>query len=356
MAMSIETRAWIDQPTPEAVASYYRGMRRFWHPVLRQEDLPTGQPLGLELLGEPIVLAWMNGRVVAFQDLCRHFQARLSLGEIVDCDGQTCLQCSYHGWAYAADGAVRRIPQLEPGREIPVDARVPAYKVALKHDLIWVCLDENPVFSIPDFSELADEDFHAGPLRVYPPWQASAPRIIMGALDDTHFPWVHTGILGERSAPQAPDHKVWRDGQDLKVSYTIDQPRNLSTGAHDQAAQTDQITYTNTVSMPGVIRLVKTGLNEQVYVIWLATCPNRYNKTTTFWRIARNYDRDPVKDADYEQFEDHVRAQDKVIVESQRPWLLPPFWTKIELPLRPADLPLIEYQKWLQELEIAIEV
>ncbi len=48
-----------------------------------------------------------------------------------------------------------------------------------------------------------------------------------------------------------------------------------------------------------------------------------------------------------------VRAQDKPIVESQRPWLLPPFWTRIELPLRPADLPLIEYQRWLEELGIS---
>jgi vanillate O-demethylase monooxygenase subunit len=72
--------------------------------------------------------------------------------------------------------------------------------------------------------------------------------------------------------------------------------------------------------------------------------------------VARNYDRDPAHDQTYEDFEDQVRAQDKPIVESQRPWLLPPFWTKIELPLRPADQPLIEYQKWLEELEIAVDV
>ena len=354
--MVVETRDLFDHPSPEAVASYYRGMRRFWHPVLRREDLPVDRPAAVELLGERVVLAWMDGQVSAMQDLCRHFQAQLSLGELVTCDDQTCLQCPYHGWAYGADGRVRRIPQLNRGREIPADARLPVFPAAVRHGLIWVCLEHSPRFDLPDFPELERDNFHAGPLRAYPAWQASAPRIIMGALDDTHFPWVHAGILGNPDAPEPPDHKVWRDGQYLKVTYRMEQPRNLSTGSHPQGGRTDRITYENAVSMPGVIRLVKTGENGQVYVIWMATCPNRYNQTSTFWRIARNYDRHPDKDGEYEDFEDKVRAQDKVIVESQRPWLLPPFWTKVELPLRPADLPLIEYQKWLQELEIAVDI
>ena len=92
------------------------------------------------------------------------------------------------------------------------------------------------------------------------------------------------------------------------------------------------------------------------YAIWLATFPIRYNLTQTFWRVARNYDLDPARDQVYEDFEDIVRAQDKPVVESQRPWLLPPFWTRLEMPLRPADLPLIEYQRWLEELDIMLTV
>ncbi|HMR68080.1 MAG TPA: aromatic ring-hydroxylating dioxygenase subunit alpha, partial [Anaerolineae bacterium] len=76
----------------------------------------------------------------------------------------------------------------------------------------------------------------------------------------------------------------------------------------------------------------------------------------SYWIVARNYDLDPARDQSYEDFQDAVRAQDKPILEGQRPWLLPPFWTKIELPLRPADQPLIEYQKWLEELEIAVNI
>jgi vanillate O-demethylase monooxygenase subunit len=64
----------------------------------------------------------------------------------------------------------------------------------------------------------------------------------------------------------------------------------------------------------------------------------------------------PAFDAEFEHLQDTLREQDRRVVESQRPWLLPPFWTKTELPLRPADLPLIEYQKWLEELGVTVTV
>ena len=348
------------QPSEEAIQGYYEGMRPFWYPVLPSADLPEGRPVGVELLNEAVVLARLNGEVVAMQDLCRHFQARLSLGEVVQHEGQECLMCPYHGWLYNAAGQCVAIPQLAPGREIPREARVPGYRTQEKYGLIWVCLTEEPGFDIPAFPEFDDPAFHVGPLRTYEPWEASAPRVIMGALDDTHFPWVHEGLLGDRSRTDPPDHQVWREGRYLVARYTILQPRNVSTAdtAINESADNgklEEITYTNYVGIPNVIRLVKEGRSGR-YVIWLATLPNRYNQTTTFWRIARNYDLDPSRDSSYEEFEDQVRAQDKPIVESQRPWLLPPFWTKVELPLRPADLPLIEYQKWLEELGITVAV
>jgi phenylpropionate dioxygenase-like ring-hydroxylating dioxygenase large terminal subunit len=348
-----------DSPPSASIMAYYTGLRSFWHAVLRAEDLPEGQPKGLSLLGEQVVVVRLNGSVVAMQDVCRHFQARLSLGEVVEHGGEQCLMCAYHGWSYDQYGQCVNIPQLAAGREIPRDAQVPSYLVREQYGLLWVCLQAEPQFDIPDFPELDDPGFHAGPLRVYDPWQASAPRIIMGALDDTHFPWVHPGLLGDRAHTDPPIHRVERQGRYLVSRYDILQPKNVGASYIPGKGTGDELTrvsYTNYVGMPGVIRLVKVGEGSTCYVIWMATCPHSYNCTTSFWRVMRNYDRDPDRDSHYEDFEDRVRAQDKVIVESQRPWLLPPFWTKIELPLRPADLPLIEYQKWLEELGIAVDV
>ena len=39
-------------------------------------------------------------------------------------------------------------------------------------------------------------------------------------------------------------------------------------------------------------------------------------------------------------------------VDQQRPWLLPPLSSRLMLYVRPADLPLIRFQKWMEELGI----
>ncbi|GIK43953.1 MAG: (2Fe-2S)-binding protein [Chloroflexota bacterium] len=366
MVKQITARAYYDAPSDEAVDSFYNGMRRHWQPVLPAAELARGELKSVELLEEKILLTRLDGKLVALQDLCRHFQARLSNGEIreIENSGQ-CVSCRYHGWAYDASGQCVEIPQLVEGRDIPQSAQVPTYLVQEKYGLIWVCLEPEPKFDLPDFPEFEDPTFQVGPLRTYEPWAAAAPRVLMGTLDDTHFPWVHEGILGDRSHAQAPDHKVWREDRYLRVEFTTSQPKNAiveEDGKSGERPFVQDVDYSYHVGMPNVLRLVtihrpfQAQDEARVYVIWLATCPRKYNETDSFWRLARNFDVDPARDRVYEEFEDAVRAQDRPMVESQRPWLLPPFWTKIELPLRPADLPLLEYQKWLEELGIATAV
>ncbi len=58
---------------------------------------------------------------------------------------------------------------------------------------------------------------------------------------------------------------------------------------------------------------------------------------------------------EHERLQDTILEQDRPIVESQRPWLLPPEFTH-ELYVRPADQPLVAFQKWLAELHIPQEV
>jgi len=348
-------------PSSTSITAYYAAMRRFWHPVLRVEDLPDQAPIGVELLEEPLVLARLNGEIVAMQDLCRHFQARLSLGEISQIAGAgDCLMCPYHGWSYAASGQCVHIPQLASVRQIPTDAQVPCYRVAERYGLIWVCLDEQPLFDIPTIPALADAAFMTGPLRTYPTWQAAAPRVIMAALDDTHGPWVHGGLVGDRAYPEPPEHVVHREGQRLVVDVRMIQPENatIRENGHTNGSgpQFHEVILRTTVGIPNLIHfMIQATGSQQRTQIWQAVCPKKYNETITFWGSARNYALDqPVFDPVFEQMQDTLREQDKRVVESQRPWLLPPFWTKVELPLRPADLPLIEYQKWLEELGVTL--
>jgi vanillate O-demethylase monooxygenase subunit len=349
------------EPTPELIEQFNVAMRPYWYPVLPSSELPTGELRGVELLEEPLVLARLNGGLVALRDVCRHFQAQLSLGEICEIEGHgACIMCPYHGWSYAADGQCVDIPQLGPDRAIPRDARVAAYAIEERYGLIWVCLDDTPRFPLPSLPGLEDPSFLLGPIRSYQPWVASAPRVIMAALDDTHAPWVHGGLLGDRDYPAPPDHRVWRQDQYLRVEFTMLQPDNraIAEDSAEVGGVLREVRLNTTVSMPNVIHFVIQPVDRQgelTTIIWQAVCPRRYNCTDTYWGSARNYDRElPTWNDDFENMQDVVRAQDRRVVESQRPWLLPPFWTKIELPLRPADLPLIEYHRWLEELGITL--
>ncbi|MCU0902658.1 MAG: aromatic ring-hydroxylating dioxygenase subunit alpha [Tabrizicola sp.] len=348
----------IEAPSQQAISAFYDGMRPFWHPVLWESDLAEGKLLRVELLGVGIVLARLDGKVAALRDLCRHFQARLSLGEVVGLEGGEAVMCPYHGWAYGADGICKRIPQLAAGRQIPPAARVDAYRVSIRYGLIWVCMAE-PVYDIPDYPERDDPAFRTVTIVEKEASKTSSIRMIMGTLDDTHFPWVHEGILGNRDAPAPPDHTVWRDGRYLMLQYDTDQPPSLvstdMSAGGGLSKGSVKIRYTDHVGMPNVIRLVKDS-DAGRYVVWLATCPNSYNRTTNFWAFSRNYDLSPASDAAYESLSAHVRSQDKPIVESQRPWLLPPFWTGLEMPLTPGDKPLMAYQKWLEELGIVTRI
>ncbi len=332
------------------IEAYHSSLEPFWHPVLPSAELDKG-PIAVELLGRGLVLARLEGEASAFDDVCRHLGAALSGGQVVD--GGCHLRCPYHGWSYDRSGRCVDIPARR-GAAIPREARVRSYATREKYGLIWVCLDEEPEHEIPVLPEFDDPEVHKGPLRTYGPWRASAPRIVMAALDDTHFPWVHPGILGDPAHPEPPDHRVYREGEYLVSIYDMLQPANDTVSANGGAGALEKVTYTNYVTATS-IRLVKESA-AGVYVIWQVASPIAHDRSLIFSRQARSFDRDPARDPEYERLQDTILEQDRPIVESQRPWLLPPLSSRMMLYVRPADLPLVAFQKWLEELDIPQEV
>jgi vanillate O-demethylase monooxygenase subunit len=338
-------------PSEQAIEAYYAGMRPFWFPVLPSEEL-ADKPVAVELLGEWFALARLEGEAVAFDNLCRHLGAALALGDVV---GDGCyLRCTYHGWSYDKTGRCVDIPARR-GVSIPKGARVRTYPTREAYGLVWVCLDEEPRHDIPEFPEFDDPGFHREPLLTSP-WRASATRVVMATLDDSHFPWVHPGILGDRAHPEPPDHRVWREGDYLMSAYDVLQPdyeRLARDGGSDPEESSDDlytVRYTNYVT-PTTIRMVKSG-EIGTYTLFFAICPAAHDRTVLYGLRARNFDKDPANDREYVELQIKITEQDIPIVESQRPWLLPPLSARLALYVRPADLPLIEYQKWLEELGV----
>jgi phenylpropionate dioxygenase-like ring-hydroxylating dioxygenase large terminal subunit len=198
---------------PGVIGAYHAALERFWHPVLPAESL-SDAPVGIELLGRGLALARLDGEVAAFDDVCRHLGAALSIGEVV---GEGCfLRCAYHGWSY------------------------------------------------------------------------------------------------------------------------------------DKTGCRDYVTPTG-------IRLVKESA-AGTYVIWQVACPVSHDRSLIFSRQTRSFDRGEARDPEYERLQDTILEQDRPIVESQRPWLLPPLSSRIMLYARPADLPLFAFQKRPEEPHTLQEV
>ena len=64
--------------------------------VAKIEDLWSGEMLGLEVNGEPILLVNVDNRIYAYADSCPHQKSRLSEGTLTD----KILRCGTHHWEF----------------------------------------------------------------------------------------------------------------------------------------------------------------------------------------------------------------------------------------------------------------
>ena len=303
-----------------------------WHPVARFEELASGGPLAVRLLGEDLVV-WRSGDTVfAWQDLCVHRGTRLSLGRV---HGDR-LECPYHGWTYGTDGRCVLMP-AHPDQKPPAKACVRTFHTRVRYGVVWASLGGG-AGDVPRF-ELLDDPSHrvlmAGPYPV----RASGPRVVENFLDVGHFPFVHEGVLGDRSRPEIEDYEaeISLDGV-LATGVKVYQPDPYATG------QGSIVTYTHRVHRPLAASFIKHG--EHSFGMLLAVTPHEAVESTAWMWMAMNYE--PT--SEMVAFQDRIFAQDRPILESQRPELLP-LDLQAELHLR-SDRTAIAYRRWLRQLGV----
>src|SRR5215211_1654687 len=95
---------------PDTLAGQY--MRRFWHPVMRVDDLPPGRAKPIRVMSEDLTLYRGEdgtSHCVAFR--CAHRGTQLSTGWV---EGNN-IRCFYHGWVYDGSGqCVEQPAEPEP--------------------------------------------------------------------------------------------------------------------------------------------------------------------------------------------------------------------------------------------------
>lgn len=163
----------------------------FWTPVLPVAEIELA-PIAVELAGEALVLFRHSAdQFAAFLDRCPHRGVPLSCGQVTE-DG--CLECPYHGWRFAADGACTYVPfnSLNPAQRSKLSAvRLPTRVIA---GILWVFtgIENVPEPQLPLSLSEPDERY----VIHHEIWNAHWTRAIDISLDYLHIPFVHRNSFG----------------------------------------------------------------------------------------------------------------------------------------------------------------
>ncbi len=330
--------------------------RMLWHPVALSTDI-AAKPLAVQLLGEPVVL-WRDtqGLVHAWLDKCPHRGAKLSLGRVnSNAQGQSTLECAYHGWQFDGTGHCSLVPALPAF--IPPPAHCATTFLAQEaYGLVWVQLAHAQT-QLPLFAAQYDKHLrkvHCGPYEV----ATSAPRVVENFLDMAHFGFVHEGYLGARDATAQADYRVERTSHGIRATGC----RAWQPQSHVHASQGADVSYTYEVVSPYCAQLTKIpdiddalpgGKPAQWHEsIALWVCPVTPETSRVWFTMAV---------ADFEtpaeqllNFQNLIFMQDKPILESQSPARLP---LNIRAELHTAaDKASSAYRRYLQDSGITFGV
>lgn len=309
-----------------------------WHPIASLKQLSQKPLIGTRLLGEDILVWKLGDEYQVWQDLCVHRGAKLSLGEIKG----DCLKCPYHGWTYNAQGHCVLMP-AHPTQTPPAKAVVKKYLARERYGLIWACLG-TPSNDIPRFPEGENPAMGQAVCGPFEHIRAHGPRLIENYLDAAHFPFVHEGVLGDPKYPELGEFEV-RITQNGVESDPIEvyQPNPYGGSA-------GKVTYTYHAFRPLCGHFTKhmpTATNGMMLVV---TPHDELDSTGWFVVATTAVTDDEVLERDYTPRIAQIFEEDRAIVESQRPELLP-LDLQAELHLR-SDRVAIAYRTWLKQLGV----
>jgi phenylpropionate dioxygenase-like ring-hydroxylating dioxygenase large terminal subunit len=305
-----------------------------WFAVAWSREILPGQPAARRLLGADLVL-WRSAEGIhCWRDLCIHRGAKLSLGKV--CAER--LVCPYHAWEYNASGRCVHMP-AHPNQPPPLKARAYTYCAKERYGMVWVCIGE-PAGDIPPFRYSDDSSFRLVPSGPYS-FRAQGPRVVENFLDVAHFGFIHAGLLGDAQHAEIEDYEtvlgpLGPEAKEIRIWQP--DPDGRGKGA--------TVTYHYWVSAPLTVGLEKI-YEDQHFAILMQVAPVDADTCEARLVMALDYAHD-VPEAVFIEFQDRVTAQDKAVVESQRPEMLP-LDLQSELHLR-SDRMAIAYRKWLREI------
>ncbi|MFK7893945.1 MAG: hypothetical protein AB8B63_24235 [Granulosicoccus sp.] len=222
-------------------------------------------------------------------------------------------------------------------------ARMPdeCLPVRCGHGYIWTCLGtpDGPLFELPEYYESDRRNVCAATVGV----NVSAPRAVENFLDMGHFPYVHTGILGEQPHTEVREYEVEviENGREVIATRCRFYQPQAAAGADAGML----VEYVYRVPHPYCSVLYKS-------------CPDDESRLDVIALFVQAMDEEHIRahalvsvidtqstDLSIRMFQQTIFGQDKPILENQMPKKLP-LDPRAETPIR-ADKSAIAYRRWL---------
>jgi vanillate O-demethylase monooxygenase subunit len=293
--------------------SDFQVLAQYWHPVCLSSELTPQKPLPIILLDEELVLYRTGKQVVAAQDLCIHRGVPISLGWM---EGDE-IVCPYHGFRYGPDGQCTKVP-AQPDAPIPKKLCLQTKLAEEKYGIIWVCLSGEPLLPLPDWPELVDPKLKQlelpGDL-----WKCSSARHTENFNDVGHLSWIHVGTFGNRNLQVVAPYDVHPIPGGLHFEFDYDR---FSIDQRPGEKPLESIHYTYDLTFPFYTRLKISFPDGHNFVICNLPSPRSARQTNVMFRMTRDFDLDGPAETTL-QMQKGVLAEDRPIVEAQRPEKLP---------------------------------
>ncbi|GGO78451.1 aromatic ring-hydroxylating dioxygenase subunit alpha [Nonomuraea cavernae] len=319
-------------------------LKNFWYAVEFSEAVGR-RPRKVTCLGQDFVL-WRrrDGQVACLSDLCVHRGGALSLGTVIE----DRVVCPYHGWEYEPDGGCVKIPANPPGRGIPKKARIDSYPVVEKYGMVWTFLGDLPEEERPPIPYIPQHDDPA--FRVIH-WEttleANYERALENVVDAAHTPFVHGTAFGNPDKPEIPDYEITQTDWYAEADILLNPPPPKGLWGMLAKARIDPVIVTNGWYLPNIVKLhVRLPFGD--LILYDFNIPVSQNRTHVKILGYRNFFTGKWADANAAKRITRIFEQDRLVVESQRPELLP-FDLSAELHLR-SDALQVTYRRRRQQL------
>jgi phenylpropionate dioxygenase-like ring-hydroxylating dioxygenase large terminal subunit len=176
-------------------------MRRFWVPVLLQEELPApdSPPVRVRILGEDLVaFRDSSGRVGLLDSHCPHRLADLFFGRNEECG----LRCVYHGWKFDVEGNCVDMPNEPAESSFKQKIRTTAYPTEERGGIIWAYLGPKDLLpAMPDLDYMQAPASHRFVGKVL--LECNYFQSIEGDIDNSHVGFLHS-LVGTTTVPGSP--------------------------------------------------------------------------------------------------------------------------------------------------------